>query len=142
IRQNNITRNTFLSKLKNHGIPTDHEWKYLSSKSKDFDSMIDEATSLSNSIRDQARHIKSTSETDKALFQACRHLVLEKFIACLENLLKNKFIKVRGVHFESRSIPNWIDGIVYRLVSTHKINEKETRLISYFERNGFSGIST
>jgi len=94
IRQNNITRNTFLSKLKNHGIPTDHEWNDLSSNTKDFNSMIEEATSLSNSIRNQARHIKSTPETENVLFETCRHIVLSKFIACLENLLKNKFIKV------------------------------------------------
>ncbi|MEQ9217926.1 MAG: hypothetical protein RLO17_07790 [Cyclobacteriaceae bacterium] len=143
IRKNNITLNTFLSKLKNHGLPTDHEWNDLSSKTKNFNSMIEEATSLSNSIRSQTRHIKSTPETDKALFDTCKHLVLGKFIACLENLLKNKFIKVGGVHFESRSVPNWIDAIVYRLVTIHRINEKETRLlIKHFERHGFSRIST
>jgi hypothetical protein len=46
IRRNNITLNTILSKFKNHGVPTDHEWKDLSNKTKDFNSMTDEATSL------------------------------------------------------------------------------------------------
>jgi len=143
IRKNNTTLNTFLSKIKNHDVPTEHEWKNLSNKTKDFNSMIDEATSLSNSIRNQARHIKATPETEKTLFETCRNLVLGKFITCLESLLKNKFIKVRGVHFESRSVPNWIDSIVYRLVTSHKINEKETRLlIKHFEKYSFSKIST
>ncbi|MDN4163864.1 hypothetical protein QWY31_00045 [Cytophagales bacterium LB-30] len=143
IRKNNITINTFLSRLKNQDIPTDTEWNDLSSKTREFNSMIQEATTLSNSIRDQARQIKSTPQTEKLLFETCRNLVVGKFIACLEDLLKNKFIKVRGVHFESRSVPNWIDAIVYRLVTSHKINEKEIRLlIKHLERHGFTGIST
>uniref|UniRef100_UPI00404774FC hypothetical protein n=1 Tax=Roseivirga sp. TaxID=1964215 RepID=UPI00404774FC len=48
IRKNNITLNTFLSKLKNYGLPTDHEWNDLSSKTREFNSMIEEATSLIN----------------------------------------------------------------------------------------------
>lgn len=143
IRRNNITPNTFLAKLRIEESQLNPDWQFLSNNTKKFDLIMEEATSTVNQIRHSARPVKSKGNIDKLLFDVLRRVTLDKFIACLKNLLKNKFIKVRGVPFQAQPVPHWIDSIVYQLVTKHKITEKEIKLlIGHLEKYGFSQIST
>ncbi|WP_425393216.1 hypothetical protein [Ekhidna sp.] len=143
IRKNNLTINTFLQKGVFEKEPRNDQWDKVSETSSQFQTIISENTKLPNFVKTSGGSKGIDSKLRKTFIQTFEHLHVSSFIAGLEKLYKNKYIKVGGTYFRGQPIPNWIDQVIYRLVTVHKIKDKEIqKLIAYFNRHGFKDIST
>jgi hypothetical protein len=102
-----------------------------------------EATLVSNKFREYSRHIKCNNNARKALLETHISINVNEFLKRLISLKKNKYIQIRGVHFESGDVPHWSDLLIHQLTNTHKLKAKEINsLIIHIEKYGFNKIPT
>lgn len=144
IRGNNITLNTFLyENIKRDVLANNENFRDLDKIKKELNVKIDEGTIISNKLREPARHIAVDKKTKKLLIETHKSISVSNFIARLNDLIKDKHIIIRGVHFPSGDVPHWIDQIIFQLLNKHKINKNETRrLIAHLKKFGFNNIPT
>lgn len=144
IRKNNITLKTYLhDKIIENPMSDEDNFKIFSYSKQLLDKKINECTQIVNGIRNVSRHVYADKLMKSRLIKIQQDILSSSMISRLKELLQDGHIYIRGVHFTSGDVPDWIDEIIYQLINRHRMTPKEAKLIiNEIEHNGFNNIPT
>lgn len=144
IRKNNVTLKTYMyDKIYENILSNEKNLMRLDERKKLLNYMIEEATFAANEIRKIERAKKYDITINEKMVNVHKTITITELVNRLNNLLEDGYIYIRGVHFSSGNVPNWIDQIIFQLTKKHNITKKETKLlIKELMRNGFNNIPT
>ncbi|MBS1656362.1 MAG: hypothetical protein JSU05_16025, partial [Bacteroidetes bacterium] len=144
IRNNKITKRTYFDEnVKPDILMQDEKLNKFINLKNQFDKKINEGSIFNNEIRKNAGSNKPDKDTKQILLKVIKSFSVNEFIKRLENLLNEGGITIRGVKFSSGDVPNWIDLVIHRLLTKHKMNTDEAkRLHKHLKEKGFSEIPT
>ena len=142
IRNNNITHKTFLDE--NYPILENLEDKYekLKQTKSGYNEMFTEGLSDLNLFRNMQGTQRLENKMKEDFLNANLQISSTNFVSRLKELQQDNKISIRGNNFGGHEMPNWLDQIIYQLLTKHKFSRNEIdKLITEFERNGFNNIS-
>jgi hypothetical protein len=142
VRKNNITKNTFLGRINPSFLYEKSLIKFATVRNE-YEGMINEAASLSNQIRVVSRPNNSHTSRNNTVLLELKALEVSQFVERLEELVTTGGIVIRGVKFQTREIPHWIDYVLDVLLKKNKMKTEEGRkLLASLKKNGFDQVST
>lgn len=143
IRSNKITLRTYMYENVNNIFNEKDKYLAFNNVNDEFNGLINEGTKNLNSFRQLSNTQKIKSKVKKQMFNAIKIVQVNDFIDRLQNLQKNKSLKIRGDKIGNKEIPNWIDAVIERLLKIHRLKKKEIqKLIFELKNNGFDNIPT
>lgn len=144
IRNNKITKRTYFEEnVKPDILMHDEKLNRFINIKKQFDEKINEGSIFNNEIRKSNTSNRPDKYLKQDLLKVIKSFPVNEFIKRLEDLINEGGITIRGVKFPSGNIPNWIDLVIHRLLTKHKMNTDEAKkLHNHLKENGFSQIPT
>ncbi|WP_299465472.1 hypothetical protein [uncultured Microscilla sp.] len=141
IRKNSVTQNTYLQTYPAGILSNTKKHNKLEEANKAHKSLIKKATAPVNELRKVTNAQKIEQKNKQQMISSMKIIKTFSFLARLEQVKKTGILKPVNDKIGIKSIPNWADVIIKRLLEVHNFSKKELgKLIVEVKNHNFDNI--